>query len=78
MVPDTASWLNKADDFARPQPTKAVLSASSVGFILNLLPISAIVGALAAAAFALARPVLLFLGLLKAVEPLRGKSTNQT
>ncbi len=72
------SWLNKADDFARHEPTKAVLSAASAGFILKLLPIGAIVGLLATVAFALARPVLLFLGLLKAVEFLRGKSTNQS
>ena len=74
----SASWLKKADDYARQEPTKAVLSAASAGFILNLLPIGAIVGALAAVAFALVRPVLLFLGLLKAVEFLRCKSTNQS
>ena len=72
-----ASWLKKADDYARHEPTKAVLSAASAGFILNLLPIGAIVGALAAVAFALVRPALLFLGLLKAAEFLRCKSTNQ-
>ena len=74
----SASWLKKADDYARHDPTKAVLSAAGVGFLINLLPIGAIVGALASVAFAMARPVLLFLGLLKAADFLCCKSTNQS
>ena len=69
-----ASWFKKADDYARHEPTKAVISAAGAGFLLNLLPIGAIVGALAGVAFAMARPVLLFLGLMKAYELLRTKS----
>ena len=42
-----------------------------------ILPIGAIVGALVGVAFAMARPALLFLGLMKAYELLRTKSTNQ-
>ena len=76
--PETgASWLKKADDYARHEPTKAVVSAAGAGFLINLLPIGAIVGALASVAFAMARPALLFLGLMKAYELLRTKSTNQ-
>ena len=71
-----ASWLRKADDYARHEPTKAVVSAAGAGFLINLLPIGAIVGALAGVAFAMARPALLFLGLMKAYELLRTKSTN--
>ena len=71
------SWLGKADDYARHEPTKAIVAAAGAGFLINLLPIGAIVGALAAVAFALARPALLFLGLLKAYEFLRTKPTNQ-
>lgn len=69
-----ASWLKKADDYARHEPTKAVVSAAGAGFLINLLPIGAIVGALAGVAFAMARPVLLFLGLMKAYELLRTKT----
>lgn len=72
-----ASWLTQADDYARQEPTKAIVSAAGAGFLINLLPIGAIVGALAAVAFALARPLLLFLGLMKAYEFLRSKPTNQ-
>lgn len=72
-----ASWLGNADDYARHEPTKAVFAAAGAGFLINLLPIGAIVGALAAVAFAMSRPALLFLGLLKAYEFLRTKPTTQ-
>lgn len=57
--------LDQAEAFARREPTKAVASAFGAGFLLHLLPIGAILRALAAVAFALARPALLFLGLQK-------------
>lgn len=60
------TWLGEAEAFARREPTKAVASAFGAGFLLHLLPVGAILRALAAVAFALARPVLLFLGLQKA------------
>lgn len=69
--------MTKADDFARHEPTKAIFSAAGIGFVINLLPIGAIVGGLVAAAFALARPVLLFLGRLKAFEFFRAQSTHK-
>jgi len=62
------TWLDEAEAFARRDPAKAVASAVGAGFLLHLLPVRAILGALAAVAFALARPVLLFLGLLKLSE----------
>ena len=60
------TWLDEAEAFARREPAKAVVSAVGAGFLLHLLPIGAILRALAAVAFALARPVLIFLGLQKA------------
>lgn len=57
-----------ADDFARREPTKAVISAFGAGFLLNLLPLGAIVAAIVGIALALVRPALLFLGLFKACE----------
>ena len=63
--PNTAcTWLDQADAFARREPAKAVVSAFGVGLLLNFLPI----GALAAVAFALGRPVLLCFGLVKIWE----------
>ena len=62
------SWVGQAEAFARREPVKAVASAVGAGFLLNLLPVRAILGALGAVAFVIARPTLLFLGLLKAWE----------
>ncbi len=63
-----SAWVKEAEDFARREPVKAVASAAGAGLLLHLLPIRAILGALLAIVFALARPLLLFLGLLKAWE----------
>lgn len=64
----TGTWLDQADAFARREPTKAVVSAFGAGFLLNLLPVGTIVGALTTAAFTLARPILLVFGLRKVWE----------
>ena len=69
-------WLRKCDDFARREPTKAAVSAFGAGFLLNLLPIGALVGALVAVVFAMARPVLLFLGVMKVCDLCRCKTTS--
>ena len=69
-------WLRKSDEFARREPTKAAVSAFGLGFILNLLPIGAIVGALASVFFVMARPVLLFLGVMKACDLCRCKTNS--
>jgi hypothetical protein len=62
------SWVEKVDDYARAEPMKAVASAFGAGFLLNLLPIGAIIGALVSIGMVLMRPAFLFLGLLKAFE----------
>lgn len=68
--------LRKSDEFARREPTKAAVSAFGLGFILNLLPIGAIVGTLASVFFVMARPVLLFLGVMKACDLCRCKTNS--
>ena len=60
--------MQRADEFARREPAKAVVSAFGAGFLLNLLPLGAIASALVGIAFSFTRPALLFLGLLKACE----------
>ena len=62
------AWLNHADAFARSEPAKAVVSAFGTGFLITLLPVGAIIGALATVAFALVRPILLIFGLIKVCE----------
>jgi hypothetical protein len=63
-----SSWQQRAEAFARDEPAKAVASAFGAGLLLTLLPIGATVRVCAAILFALARPVLLGLGLRKAWE----------
>jgi len=66
--------LHRAEDYARREPTRATVSAFGAGFLLNLLPLGAIAGALVGVAFSLVRPALLFLGLFKACELCRSKT----
>lgn len=70
--------MQRADEFARREPAKAVVSAFGAGFLLNLLPLSAIAAALAGIAFSFVRPALLFLGLLKACECCRTPTPTST
>ena len=67
-TPPIDALVNRADQFARREPAKAVASAFGTGILLNLIPLGAIAAALTGIAFSLVRPVLLFLGLMKAVE----------
>lgn len=64
-----------ANDYARREPSKAVAAAFGLGMCLTMLPIGAIAAAAVGIAFTLVRPLLLFLGLVKACE-LCGKGTS--
>jgi hypothetical protein len=66
--PPVDRLLDRADDYARREPIKAVACAFSAGLLVNLLPIASITGALTGVAFMMLRPFLIFLGLLKACE----------
>lgn len=66
--------LERADEFARRQPTRATVTAFGAGFLLNLLPLGAIAATTVDVAFSLVRPALLSLGLFRALELLRNKS----
>jgi hypothetical protein len=69
--PKLDDLMSQADDFARREPATAVASAFGAGFLLNLLPLGAIAAALVGIAFALAKPLLLMLGVVKACEYFR-------
>lgn len=60
--------LDHADDFARREPAKAVATGFGLGFLLYVLPLGAIASMLVSLLFALARPALLLLGVLKAFD----------
>ena len=72
--PSLDELMGRADEFARREPSKAVVAAFGAGFLLNLLPLAGIASVFVGIAFSLVRPALLFLGLLKACELYR----NQT
>ena len=67
-LPAIETVIQRADDFARREPVKAVVSGFGAGFLINLLPLRAIASVLVGIAFSGLRPVLLFLGLMKACE----------
>lgn len=69
--------MDRADEFARREPTKAIITAFGAGFLLNLLPLAAIASALTGIVFSLVRPALLFLGLLKACEFCRTQTSHR-
>jgi hypothetical protein len=69
--------MSRADDFARREPATAVASAFGAGFLLNLLPLGGIAAALVGLVFSMVKPLLLFLGVLKACEFCRAQpATN--
>lgn len=70
-----AGVLQRAEEFSKREPAKAVLSGFGLGLVLNALPFAAIASVVAGIAFTLLRPALLFLGLVKAFE-LYQKSTQ--
>ena len=66
--PAIETIMQRADDFARREPAKAIVSGFGAGVLINLLPLRAIASALVGIAFCFVRPALLFLGLMKACE----------
>jgi len=67
-LPAIESLMQRAEDFARHEPVKAVVSGLGAGFLINLLPLRAIASTFVGIAFACLRPAMLFLGLVKACE----------
>lgn len=65
--------LERMDDFARQDPPKAMVTAFGLGFLLHVLPLGAIVSMLISLLFALARPVLPLLGVLKIFDLVRSR-----
>ena len=72
------AWAEQADEYARREPTKAVIAAFGAGFLINLLPLGGITGAATSTAFSLVRPALLFLGLLKAADLVRNRLDQES
>jgi hypothetical protein len=69
--------LGDLKEFARREPAQAVAAAIGVGLLINLLPSRMITGTVAIVGAALVRPVLLSLGVTKAMELCCQKSHTQ-
>jgi hypothetical protein len=65
------------EQYAREEPVRAVGAAFGSGLILTLLPIGAIVSGILRLAFALVRPLLIILGVVKLYERLGENSADQ-
>lgn len=68
-------FLDAAEDYVNKEPLKAFGAACGMGIILNILPTRLMAGSASSIAVTLVRPALLTLGLLKALELIRTKTT---
>lgn len=68
--------LDDLKEFARREPAQAIAAAIGVGLLINLLPSRMVTGTVAIVGAALVRPVLLSLGVTKAMELCCQKSNN--
>jgi RsiW-degrading membrane proteinase PrsW (M82 family) len=62
--------VQKTAEEVRRQPVKSLVWAFFVGIFLTVFPVGRIIGLVVGTVFALLRPVLLLLGLMKASEVL--------
>jgi hypothetical protein len=61
-------FIQKTAEEVRKQPVKSLVWAFFVGIFLTVFPIGRMLGLLTGIAFGLLRPILLWLGLVKASE----------
>jgi hypothetical protein len=61
-------WRACAETAMRKEPAKAALWAFFIGMCCAILPVGRILGAVTRAAFALLRPALFFLGVVRIAE----------
>jgi uncharacterized membrane protein len=63
----SAPW-DKLEKTIRQEPTKSVLLATIVGFVLSILPVGRLIGLLVRLLFVLIKPALIVLGAVKLWE----------
>ena len=62
------SKLQDIKAYARREPTQAIAMAIGVGLLVNLLPTRVVAGTISTAGAAVLRPLLISLGITKAIE----------
>ncbi len=65
-------YHKQGEEYVRANPTQAVLSAVGVGFVLRLLPIGALVGALVRLAIFALRPAVFIYGAVALYKHFQG------
>ena len=68
--------LGEIKEFACREPAKAVAAAFGTGLLINMLPTKAVIGTATVMGAVLMRPVLLTLGVTKALELCCQKTSN--
>lgn len=84
MSEDTNQFQNKMNDYhaqgeeyVRANPTQAVFSAVAAGFVLRLLPIGALVGALVRLAIFALRPAVFIYGAVALFKHFQGQQPEE-
>ena len=72
-----AEFHTQGEEYVRSNPTPAFLSAFGVGFILQLLPIGAIIGALVRLLFFAARPAIFIYGAVSLYKRFQDSQEHQ-
>lgn len=67
----------QTESYVRSNPTQAVLSAVGAGFVLRLLPIGALVGALVRLALFALRPAIFIYGAVSLYKHFQGTATSE-
>lgn len=62
------SKLQDLKDYSKREPTQAVALAFGIGLLINLLPTRVVAGTVSTVGAAMLRPVLISLGITKAIE----------
>ncbi len=69
-------YHKQGEEYVRANPTQAVLSAVAAGFVLRLLPIGALVGALVRLAIFALRPAVFIYGAVALYRHFQGGATT--
>ena len=71
-----SDFHSQGEDFVRENPSQAVLSALAAGFVLRLLPLGAILGALVRVALFALRPAVFIYGAVSLYKHFQKTTSN--
>lgn len=68
--------VNRAESYTKAKPTKALSAAFGLGIIMALFPMGRVIGFVLRLVFALLRPVLLILGVVRVYEEYNSRTRS--